>query len=95
MKHQMILNLLVFRSSIKIPAESPRKPARNPSNVYIKRKILNAKLREKSGIAKDEIPVMATIIIKIGLTKFALTADSPKNKGSNNSYCWTNWSGDS
>ena len=40
-------------------------------------KILNAKLREKSGIAKLQIPVKATIIIKIGLTMFALTAASP------------------
>lgn len=39
--------------------------------------ILRAKLNEKSGIAKLQIPVNATIIIKIGLTIFALTAASP------------------
>lgn len=33
--------------------------------------------KEKSGMAKEHIPVIATIIIKIGLTIFALTAASP------------------
>lgn len=40
--------------------------------------ILKVNPREKSGIAKEQMAVIATIIIKIGLTKFALTADSPK-----------------
>lgn len=42
--------------------------------------ILNEIRKEKSGIAKEEIPVMATIIIKIGLTIPALTAACPKTK---------------
>lgn len=29
-------------------------------------------------MAKEQIPVIATIIINIGLTKFALTAASPQ-----------------
>jgi len=40
-------------------------------------KTLNEKPREKSGTAKEQIPVIATIIINIGLTKLALTAASP------------------
>lgn len=46
--------------------------------MYINLHILKVKPREKSGTAKEQIAVIATIIIKIGLTKFALTADSPK-----------------
>ena len=42
-------------------------------NLYI----LNVNPSEKSGIAKEQIAVIATIIIKIGLTRFALTAASP------------------
>ena len=34
--------------------------------------------KEKSGIAYEQIPVIATIIIKRGLTKLAETAASPK-----------------
>ena len=33
---------------------------------------------KQSGIAKEHIAVIATIIIKIGLTRFALTAASPQ-----------------
>ena len=40
--------------------------------------ILTVKLKEKSGILNEQIAVSATIIIKTGLTKFALTAASPK-----------------
>ena len=47
--------------------------------MYTNLKTLNVKPNEKSGIAKEDIAVIATIIIKIGLTKFALTAASPKN----------------
>ena len=36
------------------------------------------KFNEKSGILKEQIPVIATTIIKIGLTKEAETAASPK-----------------
>ena len=53
--------------------------------IYKNLKILNENPKEKSGIANEQIAVIATIIIKIGLTKFALTADSPQNKGANNS----------
>ena len=38
------------------------------------------KAKEKSGIAKLQIPVNAITIINIGLTILALTADSPKIK---------------
>ena len=38
------------------------------------------KFSEKSGIANEQIPVKATIMMEIGLTKFALTAASPKIK---------------
>ena len=46
--------------------------------IYKNLKILKVKPKEKSGIAKEQIAVIATIIIKIGLTKFALTEASPK-----------------
>ena len=36
------------------------------------------KFSEKSGMLNEQIAVIATIIIKIGLTKLALTAASPK-----------------
>ena len=48
---------------------------------------LKEKLKEKSGIAKEHIPVIATIIIKIGLTRFAETAASPNTKAPNYSNC--------
>lgn len=48
--------------------------------IYKNLKILSANPSEKSGIAKLQIPVNATIIIKIGLTIFAETAASPKIK---------------
>ena len=40
-------------------------------------KYLKWKPKEKSGIAKEAIPVIATIIIRIGLTIPALTAACP------------------
>lgn len=36
------------------------------------------KFKEKSGMLNEQIAVIATIIIRIGLTRFALTAASPK-----------------
>ena len=62
---------------IKNPRAIPRKPAKYPKIVYINLNILNANLRELSGIANAEMPVNATIIISIGLTIFAETAASP------------------
>lgn len=56
----------------------PKNPAIYPKIIYKNLYILKAKPREKSGIAKEQIAVMATIIIRIGLTKFALTAASPQ-----------------
>ena len=46
--------------------------------IYKNLQILTAKFNDKSGILNEQIAVIATIIIKIGLTKFALTAASPK-----------------
>ena len=46
--------------------------------IYKNLYILKVNPIEKSGIAKEQIPVIATIIINIGLTKFALTAASPQ-----------------
>lgn len=48
-----------------------------PKKIYKNLKILSVKPKEKSGMANEHIAVIATIIIKIGLTKFALTAASP------------------
>ena len=74
----MILKSINIRSIINSKAPIPKNPAINPAIIYKNRKTLNVNPKEKSGIAKDEIAVIATIIIKIGLTKFALTAASPK-----------------
>lgn len=65
---------------IKIPAAIPNKPVKYPKIIYINLKILIEKEKEKSGIANSEIAVIATIITKIGLTIFAVTAASPKIK---------------
>ena len=51
-----------------------------PNKIYKNLKILKEKLKEKSGIAKEQIPVIATIIIRIGLTRLAFTAASPNIK---------------
>ena len=65
------------------PIAIPKKPAIYPKIIYINLKILNVNPREKSGIANEHIAVIATIIISIGLTKFALTAASPQNQCTN------------
>lgn len=67
------------------PIAIPKKPAKYPKKIYKNLKILKENPREKSGIANEQIAVIATIIINIGLTKFALTAASPQNKCTNNS----------
>ena len=72
-----------FKShNIEIYTNSPKLIPKNP-DIYPKRinknlKYLKWKPKEKSGIAKEDIPVRATIIIKIGHTIFALTAACPK-----------------
>lgn len=63
---------------INIPMAIPKKPAIYPNIIYRNLHILRVNPSEKSGIAKELIAVIATIIIKIGLTKFALTDASPK-----------------
>ena len=59
------------------PKPIPKNPARYPKRINKKRKNLRWKPKEKSGIEKDALPVIATIIIKIGLTILALTAACP------------------
>ena len=63
---------------INKPIAIPKKPATYPKRMNINLKILKENPIEKSGIAKEEMAVIATIIIRIGLTKFAETAASPK-----------------
>ena len=65
-------------SCINRPIAIPKNPAIYPNRIYKNLQILKVKPREKSGIAKEQIAVIATIIIKIGLTKLALTDASPK-----------------
>ena len=65
---------------INKPSEIPKNPAINPSKINKNLKYLKWKPKEKSGIAKEAIPVIATMIIKIGLTIPALTAACPKTK---------------
>ncbi len=74
---------------MKNPKAIPRKPARYPSIIYKNLKILIENPKVKSGIVKLQIPVKATIIIRIGLTMFAETAASPKYQRTNNTYCGT------
>lgn len=62
------------------PKEIPKNPAINPSNINPNLKYLKWNPKEKSGIAKDAIPVIATMIIRIGLTIPALTAAWPKTR---------------
>ncbi len=62
---------------MKNPNAIPKNPAKYPKIIYINRNILIANLKELSGIAKEQIPEKATIIISIGLTIFAETAASP------------------
>ena len=58
----------------------PKNPAIKPSKIKANRKYLKWNPKEKSGMAKEAIPVIATTIIKIGLTIPALTAACPKTK---------------
>ena len=60
------------------PREMPKNPAIKPSSINKNLKYLKWNPKEQSGIAKEAIPVMATIIINIGLTMPALTAACPK-----------------
>ena len=78
---------------MNIPTAIPKKPAMYPSNMKTNRLILIVKFSEKSGMLNEQIAVIATIIINIGLTKFALTAASPKINPPHYSNCWTNWGG--
>lgn len=57
----------------------PKKPAIYPNIIYRNLHILRVNPSEKSGIANELIAVIATIIIRIGLTKFALTDASPQD----------------
>lgn len=59
------------------------------NRIYKNLYILIVKLKEKSGMLKEQIAVIATIIIKIGLTKFALTAASPSIIPAYNTNCWS------
>lgn len=59
------------------PNDIPRNPAIYPKNINKNLNNLKWKPNEKSGIAKEAIPVMATIIINIGLTIPAVTAACP------------------
>ena len=60
------------------PTEIPIKPKKVPKIIKANLNILKWNCNEKLGIAKEASAVIATIIIDIGLTKFALTAASPK-----------------
>lgn len=75
---------------INIPTAIPKKPAIYPSKMKTNLLIRIVKFNEKSGILNEQIAVIATIIINIGLTKLALTAASPKIKPPHNTNCWTN-----
>lgn len=67
-------------SCMNIPKLIPKKPAIYPKMIYINRNVLIVKFNEKSGIAYEQIPVTATIIINRGVTKLADTAASPRIK---------------
>ena len=71
------LLLASITSCTNIPIAIPKKPAIYPSIIYRNLKTLKVNPSEKSGIANEQIAVIATIIIKIGLTKLALTDASP------------------
>ena len=58
----------------------PKKPHKYPKKIYINLDILQWKLKEKSGIAKEARPVIETIIVNIGLTILASTAAWPNIK---------------
>lgn len=59
-------------SCMNIPKLIPKKPAIYPKIIYINRNVLIVKFKEKSGIAYEQIPVTATIIINRGVTKLEI-----------------------
>ena len=61
-----------------IPIPIPKNPQIYPSIVNINLYTLKWNPKEKLGITNEDNPVIATTIIKIGLTIFAATAASPK-----------------
>lgn len=63
----------------------------NPNKINANLKYLKWNPKEKSGIAKEQIPVSATIIIKIGLTIPAETAACPNTKAPTIPYSRSNW----
>ena len=60
------------------PSPIPKKPAIYARSININLETLIWNPNPKSGTAKEAIPVIATIIINIGLTTLALTAAWPK-----------------
>ena len=62
------------------PNPSPKNPDIYAKAINKNLEILKWNPNEKSGIAKEAIPVIAIIIIKIGLTILALTAAWPRTK---------------
>ncbi len=73
------------------PKDMPKNPAIKPNKMNANLKYLKWNPNEKSGIVKDEIPVIATTIIKIGLTIPALTAASPKTNAPTIPNSRSNW----
>ena len=67
-----------IKQSIKKPNAIPKNPAKYPSIIYINLNIFRENLKALSGIANEQIPAEAIIIIRIGLTILAETAASPK-----------------
>lgn len=77
---QMNLNLKVLLYKHKFRTAIPKNPSAYPRKMNKNLRILIEKLKDKSGIANEEIDVIETIIIKIGLTILAETAACPKIK---------------
>ena len=75
---------------INNPKEIPKNPHINPNKTNTNLKYLRWNPNEKSGMAKDAIPVIATIIINIGLTIPADTAAWPKTKAPTIPDSWAN-----
>lgn len=73
------------------PKAIPKNPHINPNRINANLKYRKWNPNEKSGIAKEEIPVIATIIINIGLTIPAETAACPNTKAPTIPNCWTDW----
>lgn len=67
----------------------PKNPAKYPNTIYANLARRTWKLSVKSGTANAVIPVIATIITRIGLTMFAVTAASPKTSAPNYTNCLT------